>query len=549
MNESPDAPVPDLVPVALAAVGVLGLAWLTPTAVTWAYDGTTGSLSVAEAIVGTLRVVADGAWADPARAYPAASRTHMPAALGWWICAAWILATVALMCTGAWKVLEPAAAQSRLGRRPYDPRGSRPRPWALPRDLSEVRVRARTRERFTLGRLDGRALASDHESHVAVVAPTRSGKTTRCVIPWLLEHTGPAIVTSTKSDVVAATRGWRSTLGRVVVWDPFGAESAAWNPTERCQEWSAALMRAQWLADAAQEGESEIAAYWRGEAAKLLAPLLHAAALDQRPMAEVLRWVDAQDAKTPGAILATAEAEAAKLQLDAVANLDPRNRGTTYMSAGSLLSAYRYPGVADREGPRITIDAFLDGGANTIYVVASERQQRLLAPLVVAMIASIVDDVAARANAQGPLSPTMRVLLDEAANIAPLRSLPAYLSQASGYGVRFATVWQSIAQIRARYRDSADAILANSTTKLFMGPVSDDLTASYLTRVLGEERTSHGASHASSHRWRPKAPADALQQLGGDRAILIDGPRVPAVIRTAPWWEDRGLRARCAASA
>ena len=56
--------------------------------------------------------------------------------------------------------------------------------------------------RFTLGQLDGRLLASEPQSHVAVIAPTRSGKTTRYVIPWLLEHDGPAVVTSTKTDVV-----------------------------------------------------------------------------------------------------------------------------------------------------------------------------------------------------------------------------------------------------------------------------------------------------------------------------------------------------------
>jgi type IV secretion system protein VirD4 len=231
---------------------------------------------------------------------------------------------------------------------------------------------------------------------------------------------------------------------------------------------------------------------------------------------------------------------------------DPRNRGTTYMSAGSLLAAYRFPGVATGNAGTITVDAFLDGGPNTIYVVAAERQQRLLAPLVVAMLASILDAVAERANRGDLLDPTLRVLLDEAANIAPLRALPAYLSQAAGQGVRFATIWQSLAQIRARYRDGADAILANGTTKLFMGPVGDEATLFYLTRLLGDERVplhskavSDGRSRVTmTQSFRPKVTANGLQQLELDRALLIEGRLPPAVVRVTPWWEDRGLRRR-----
>jgi hypothetical protein len=107
-------------------------------------------------------------------------------------------------------------------------------------------------------------------------------------------------------------------------------------------------------------------------------------------------------------------------------------------------------------------------------VVASSRQQRLLTPLVVGMISSILNLVAERANAtKEPLSPTLRVLLDEAANIAPIRDLGVHLSQAAGPGVRIATIWQSLAQIHERYARGADDILANSTAKLFLGPVTD----------------------------------------------------------------------------
>lgn len=111
---------------------------------------------------------------------------------------------------------------------------------------------------------------------------------------------------------------------------------------------------------------------------------------------------------------------------------------------------------------------------------------------------------------------------------------PFDLARRMGIGV----VPQSMAQIRSRYRESADSILANSTTKLFMGPVGDEATLNYLGRVLGSELEDDADAR------RPKAPAAELQQLDIDRALLIEGRLPPAVIRLVPWWEDGELRGR-----
>ncbi len=97
--------------------------------------------------------------------------------------------------------------------------------------------------------------------------------------------------------------------------------------------------------------------------------------------------------------------------------------------------------------------------------------------------------------------------------------------------------------MRSRYRESADSILANSTMKLFMGPVGDEATISYLSRLLGEQRVDWPA-RSRGHAYRPKAAAPELQQLEPDRAILIEGRMTPAVIRLVPWWEDRELGRR-----
>src|SRR4051812_40818719 len=197
----------ELAALAAGVAAVASVAWALPQVIAWLFDGSLAPVPVAHAIVGTADVIREGRWHDPAAAYPPAVRSHMPDGRGWWLGAAMTMTALASSAIAIWRTVDRLGATSRLGRRSYDLRGRRPRSWAHARDVPELVTRRRAHDRFSLGRLEGRWLAAAPEAHVAVIAPTRSGKTTRCVIPWLLEHEGPAIVTSTKTDVVLATRG------------------------------------------------------------------------------------------------------------------------------------------------------------------------------------------------------------------------------------------------------------------------------------------------------------------------------------------------------
>lgn len=55
------------------------------------------------------------------------------------------------------------------------------------------------------------------------------------------------------------------------------------------------------------------------------------------------------------------------------------------MSASNLLAAYPYPEVLATARPAFTPAQLLDGSAPTLYITASSRHQRLLAPVIVAL--------------------------------------------------------------------------------------------------------------------------------------------------------------------
>jgi type IV secretory pathway TraG/TraD family ATPase VirD4 len=272
-------------------------------------------------------------------------------------------------------------------------------------------------------------------------------------------------------------------------------------------------------------------------------------------MAQLIHWLDTRSFTDAVTTLKSIGADAAADQLEGIERRDERNRETTVMSALNLLRAYRYPQLAKASGEEFTPEAFLDGGANTAYVVAAGHDQDVLRPVVLALVAAIYERAVRRARESGPLEPRLFILMDEAANIAPVRNLASWLSQCGDHGIVIATIWQSIAQIDERYgRPARDAICAASTAQVFIPPLAEPTSAGYLSRVLGEElvATAGGSSLTVTHSKAAQAPW--LRQIPRGRAILIYRDLPPAIVRAPGWFEDprfagyrRGLRSDASA--
>ena len=81
-----------------------------------------------------------------------------------------------------------------------------------------------------LGRYERDYLRHDGPEHVLCFAPTRSGKGVGLVVPSLLTWPGSAIVHDIKGENWQLTAGFRARHGRVLLFDPTNAKSAAYNP-------------------------------------------------------------------------------------------------------------------------------------------------------------------------------------------------------------------------------------------------------------------------------------------------------------------------------
>jgi type IV secretion system protein VirD4 len=317
------------------------------------------------------------------------------------------------------------------------------------------------------------------ERAVLVLGPPRSGKTTAIVIPSVLSATGAVVSTSTKPDVLLATATTRLRNGPCYVYDPSGTVEAPrgvirarWSPLGPCVRWDDALSVAGLLVGASRPPGASLKAdgfdHWTERAQALMAPLLHAAALEQMQMSEVLRWVERREASHALGILQVQGHEGALDQLAGIVSTEARELSSIWSTASGVLSAYRSEAaIASTVAPNFDSKSFSESGG-TLYICATGSRQALAAPLVVGLLGEIreaayrefAERASARASSRFERSgerPPLLFALDEVANIAPLPDLPATVSEGGGQGVLTLACLQDLSQARARWGQRAEA--------------------------------------------------------------------------------------------
>jgi type IV secretion system protein VirD4 len=535
--------------LALAVMGalvalVVALAWAVPSVAAWVHGGRLPDLRLIDAV----KALGDGALHGPRprRAYPHAVAHLLPGARGFWTSAA--LTTIALLAglVAILRELELRMSRSAADRRWWQLRGRRPHEFGRYRTVREMVVSGPSPDHLIVGHI-GRpraAIAVSRLAQLAVIAAPRTGKSSGLVIPALLEHEGPVVTTSVRTDVLQHTLARRRRLGRVWVWDPFGAQSDTWDLLQGCEDWSHALLVARWLGHAQQRGAGPNQEYFDLEAEGLLAPYLHAAALTPDVTAAgVYRWILDRDVDTASAILEDAGAEDALERVKAVYAYTERQRDGIIGTAAVQLAAYGHPAASRTaaRGEGLTPEALADG-RNALYIVAGREHQQLLAPLVVTMLSSILHWLGERENRTGEaLSPSALFALDETASIAPIQDLPQILATSLGSGVRFVTVWHSVAQLHRTYGPEAAAeILALSQAKVFMGSITDQLTRREVVELLGHDQAARRLGTRGYAM--DVVTAQALQRMTAGEGLLVNGELPPVIFRQRRHYLDPALR-------
>jgi type IV secretory pathway TraG/TraD family ATPase VirD4 len=380
---------------------------------------------------------------------------------------------------------------------------------------------------------------------VLLLGPPRSGKTSGVIIPGLLSHTGPVVCTSTKPDVARATARARSRLGRVWVFDPTGASRGAgaehlrWSPVRVSASWDGAVLMARAMTAAAGVGSGTThGSHWAKRSQALLAPFLHAAALDGRDMESVLDWVMRHELDEAGILLEQERASRLAFgSLLGLLNTEERERASIFSAAADALQAYTSEAALEAaKNPNFSPEQFV-ASEDTIYIHAPAEEQAGAAPIVCGLLAEI-RRATYHAHQQGTLRGPVLFALDEVANIAPLEELPQIAAEGGGQGLELLAALQDLSQARARWGQAADGFLTLFGTKVILPGIADTRSLEAISTALGEyDRQMISTSTArtrellpsrgrtiSTQRTRVLSPGE-IANIPAGRALHLDGLR------------------------
>jgi type IV secretion system protein VirD4 len=406
-------------------------------------------------------------------------------------------------------------------------------------------------------------LYAEQRHALVVFGPPQSGKSSGLAIPALLEWDGPAVASSIKTDLLAATIERRSRLGEVFVFDPFGLASGrshTWSPLHRATTWDGALEVAWRLASAAEVDQKGVEGgdFWAIAAEQRLAPLLYTAAANGTGIEGVVRWAYGQGARELNAALSAlmddVQHQDAGLAYDAARAFEAqadRTRSSIEATVQTLLRAYRFTRVArSARSSEITAARLLDQRAS-LYLIGDAKASKLLRPIFLALLSEIVDQAYERATRNGgQLKRPLLLCLDEAGNVAPLPALAEIASTAPSHNIQLVSVFHDLAQARSRYGQQAETVVNSHRARMLLPGVADLQTLRYFSGLLGEEeireltRTTgaSGTSRSVGRRRRPLLAAEALRQLPDGQALLLYGRLAPVKVRLRMWFADRRLR-------
>jgi type IV secretory pathway TraG/TraD family ATPase VirD4 len=431
-------------------------------------------------------------------------------------------------------------------------------------------------------RSEGRLVFARPQQGVLLLGPPRSGKTTSVVVPNVLAACGPVIAASTKADLLASTWAARLRVGPVMLYDPGGSvplppgvERVGWSPLTLAGNWDGAVLVAESMVRAARPGTDRgEASHWSERASALLAVMLHAGALEHRPVPQVLAAVDRHDPDDARAALARHGADRALNLLEGIMATEGREQSGIWSTASSVLAGYRTDtALASSEGPVLDVAKLMDN-RGTLYVCAGSDHQRQAAPLVAgllreARIAAYRRSLSATVAGSGELGdgwvgappafgkPPLLLVLDELANIAPLHDLPTLVAEGGSQGVLTLACLQDLAQARARWDREADGFLTLFGTKLVFPGIGDTRTLEAISLLAGEQEVPtvsvtrgprrHGlalgrtTARTVSMRKERILPVDAIAR-GDPGCVLGVMGAVPGFLRMTPWYSSSPWR-------
>jgi type IV secretion system protein VirD4 len=441
--------------------------------------------------------------------------------------------------------------------------------WAEAREIRDAGLLGD--DGVLLGRWRKDYLRHNGPEHVLCFAPTRSGKGVGLVVPTLLTWPGSAIVHDIKGENWTLTAGWRARFGRVLLFDPTNAQSAAYNPLLEVRRGEWEVRDVQNIADVLvdPEGALEKRNHWEktshallvgtilhvlyAEADKTLAGVANFLSDPRRPIEATLRAMMTTPHRSESGVHPVVASAARELL-----NKSENERSGVLSTAMSFLGLYRDPVVATvtRRCDWHISDLVEGMMPSTLYLVVPPSDISRTKPLVRLILNQIGRRLTEELDSKDRRH-RLLLMLDEFPALGRLDFFESALAFMAGYGLKSFLIAQSLNQIEKAYGIN-NSILDNCHVRVSFA-TNDERTAKRVSDALGTATEIRDAKNYAGHRLSPwlghlmvsrqetarplLTPGEVMQLPPDDELVLVSGCH-PIRARKARYFEDLQLQVR-----
>jgi len=413
----------------------------------------------------------------------------------------------------------------------------------------------RNRRGLILGRVFGAVLRANLNTHVAMIAPTRSGKGLGVVIPNSLNWYGSAIFTDIKFELWELTSGFRSTFSECLLFAPGRKKTMRYNPFDLVSLDSAARIGdLHKIAHIIVPTPEKADPMWASEARSLfVATVLY---LMDTPgsvvsLGAVHRFINAQDWSNDGiSQLLSGHTDLDGLTQDTFTRMSGQGEKQRAGVTSSVMTALE-----------VYLDPYIDAATSasdfdirdirrkrmSIYLGVKEGEKQRLAPLFNLLIQQLTSELVDDIKVAETGLPVM-MMLDEFPALGRMDTVINALGFFAGYNVRVLMIAQNFHQLKRVCDDPNELLSAFRHTVYYAPALHDD--AVKISEMLGQktitnESTSHsvgGATKTRSKIGRPLMSPDQIFRLGPRKAIITQSNERPVLAWKYNYLHHRSLR-------
>ena len=399
-------------------------------------------------------------------------------------------------------------------------------------------------------------------SHLAIIAPTGAGKTTRFIQPNVLNMKDASfVVTDPSGEILQKSERYLIKQGYTVVTLNFAdiPNSARYNPLSRCETYTDTRKMAEMLIDAAYQNSHGNDLFWNDSSKSILNLLIRAVKrlpAHQQNLGELYRLLNqfGHGQQVINRIMAENLDQSSFDEFKAFLSQDDKVMNSILSTAKTALASFSDPELSLLTRKDTVAFERLRTEKTALFVIVPEHEVRYYNFMLTVLYTQIFNFCMQLPVNGMPYRPIF-FFLDEFGNAGKLPNVSTMLTTLRKRKVSVSIVLQDVEQLVNVYGQADASVILNGgcASRIFYPGLSYK-TCDELSRMLGTQTVKYSESGFSRtddflpDRDRelgiPLMRPEEIMTMRHDRAIFTHANLRPVLLKTRPWFRIRTLKRR-----